>query len=461
MRHNLNKISEEEKKLIRQQHTFRGLKVNLEKFNKLLESKSGDVKPLINEQQPMVRNNDTDNTYVQQNKAEKLTNSPAKKITQPVAKKITQPVKDEKPPFTSEGWGNHFRYWVNQTFPKVAREIDLDKKGPYNNEYITKAWNYPVKMKSGKIMKMGEYYKLKNPEIEQKQKIESKKFKVPNTIPGAERINKELYYINQRPEYWLKPFFIADPKHNLVLAFDEYHQLIDYSQSVAGASEQPQEVFTYEKWCKISNLEYDPFGKKCVNEKVASVADSKKATSATPDYKKLKAYELESQKAGIYQVRGTSYRPGYLGQKDVENAFHLQTKDGEQVGTAIHGLVNKQPRITADKELSALLKKEQQFGSIPKEYLETVERMTSKYDLSAGCFNVDPKFVNNPKVLKIAKDKAFVFIMSETNENFLVKVEPENQDNFFLKLKGDGQNCKPMDTIGIEAGGQGIETGLA
>jgi hypothetical protein len=49
MKHILNEMSEEEKNLIRQQHTG-GMKVNTERFNKLLESKSGDVKPLINEQ---------------------------------------------------------------------------------------------------------------------------------------------------------------------------------------------------------------------------------------------------------------------------------------------------------------------------------------------------------------------------------------------------------------------------
>lgn len=49
MKHILNEMSEDEKNLIRQQHTG-GMKVNTERFNKLIESKSGDVKPLISEQ---------------------------------------------------------------------------------------------------------------------------------------------------------------------------------------------------------------------------------------------------------------------------------------------------------------------------------------------------------------------------------------------------------------------------
>ena len=49
MKHLLNNLSEEEKNKIREQHTG-GMKVNSENFNKLTESKLGNVKPLINEQ---------------------------------------------------------------------------------------------------------------------------------------------------------------------------------------------------------------------------------------------------------------------------------------------------------------------------------------------------------------------------------------------------------------------------
>ena len=47
MKHLLNNLSEEEKNKIREQHTG-GMKVNSENFNKLTESKLGNVKPLIN-----------------------------------------------------------------------------------------------------------------------------------------------------------------------------------------------------------------------------------------------------------------------------------------------------------------------------------------------------------------------------------------------------------------------------
>lgn len=45
MKHLLNNLTEQEKNAIREQHTG-GIKLNTEKFSKLVESKLGDVKPI-------------------------------------------------------------------------------------------------------------------------------------------------------------------------------------------------------------------------------------------------------------------------------------------------------------------------------------------------------------------------------------------------------------------------------
>jgi hypothetical protein len=49
MKHLLNNLSEEEKNKIREQHSG-GIKIATDKFKTLLESKLGDLKPLVNEQ---------------------------------------------------------------------------------------------------------------------------------------------------------------------------------------------------------------------------------------------------------------------------------------------------------------------------------------------------------------------------------------------------------------------------
>jgi hypothetical protein len=54
MKHILNNLSEEEKNAIREQHTG-GMTVMTENFSKLLNSKLGDSKPLVNEQEKKVK----------------------------------------------------------------------------------------------------------------------------------------------------------------------------------------------------------------------------------------------------------------------------------------------------------------------------------------------------------------------------------------------------------------------
>ena len=49
MKHILNNLTEQEKNAIREQHTG-GMKVMTEKFSKLINSKLGDSKPLVNEE---------------------------------------------------------------------------------------------------------------------------------------------------------------------------------------------------------------------------------------------------------------------------------------------------------------------------------------------------------------------------------------------------------------------------
>lgn len=47
----------------------------------------------------------------------------------------------KKMPFTNKAEGDKFRAWVNDVHPAIAKEIDLDRSGSYNNAYISKAWS--------------------------------------------------------------------------------------------------------------------------------------------------------------------------------------------------------------------------------------------------------------------------------------------------------------------------------
>ena len=47
-------------------------------------------------------------------------------------------------PFKSKEEGDKFRRWMNRYYPKISKNIDLDKSGSFNNSYIQKAWNASV-----------------------------------------------------------------------------------------------------------------------------------------------------------------------------------------------------------------------------------------------------------------------------------------------------------------------------
>jgi hypothetical protein len=64
-------------------------------------------------------------------------------------------------PFKSKNDGDAFRKWVNSTLPSWGKKLDLSPSGSHTNSFIIDAWNYNLPLKSGKTMKLGDYYKLK------------------------------------------------------------------------------------------------------------------------------------------------------------------------------------------------------------------------------------------------------------------------------------------------------------
>jgi len=372
-------------------------------------------------------------------------------------------------PFKSKYEGIKYRVWLNKVFPNTAGKYDVDKpvdlsdkfinsENFYNNKNIINSLNHTLTYPDGRKINVFNYYKIKNPKWNlrnYKEKIETGVYKVPNTIKGADRINKELYYINKRPKYNNKGFFIVDPRLNLVLAFDKNHKLIDYSESVAGANKQKDVVFTYEEWCKLSKNQW--VKGKCYkgSVKVEDIADYKQGDIPWEDVKAKMNYNVLSTTKdryaakGRYKIKNRSYNHYYNKDakgkdKDIDT-YGLETEGGVNVGTAIHAIVNSPSRITPDEKLKKYLKKELNLGTIPKEYIDMVEKDflsgRGEFDKSAGCFNVDPKFATNPKVQKMAQIGTYVFIMSEKDTDYLVQVEKGKEGQYLLDLNGKDGKC--------------------
>jgi hypothetical protein len=589
MKNLLNNLSQSEKNRILEQYN-NSLLIDTSKFKKLLESKLGDVKPLIENREDLTLINE-----------------------------------ESTIPFKNNNEGNRFRKWVNDNYPIVAKELQLDREGAYNNYYIQKAWNYfigvgkigetlgdkyikssnsitdiarlgafgggfddspsqksstpskasfknntegdefrkwvnanykdiaksldldpigkypdsynnatiqkALNQKVGnstlgelfmmnKMNKMkkdtgvdwidkistdpvstsklnvpertyGQYWgetfglsdpkdRLKKRDEELKKQLTNPAFRAPETLKGADRINKEIMFINARSEFNGKPFFILDYYYNLVLAFDEKHKMIAWSYSVAGKDEQPEEVEDYDKWCQRSGEYYNKIGNGAVTlENIGKIQipagfkpPFRSATSKSnsmpknPDVPKFyqlldghkyvpcvdangRRFELtynesgivKSQASGIYKsdkMTSTGYQ-----KKGQIDTIPISTLFGKGLGTAIHVTAPGPGRA----EGMAGLKQSVTSQGITPEYITKVTKQKNLYDLSAGCFNVTTEFATNPEVKRIS-GTAIIFLMGDNETDYLVKADPQE---YFNNLEQGGV-CRNPEGVANSVG---------
>ena len=261
-----------------------------------------------------------------------------------------------------------------------------------------------------------------------KEKISEYKF--------TPRIDFELKYIIDR-DLDDKPFFIYDPKDNLLYFFNKSEgfftppTLIDYTSVVDGADAQKDATpFTVSEWCKISKNKNGKF----LLDKPHNCTDPDTKEKTHPTYGTLIGLKQRFLSKGIYSVSFLARDEGYVGTG--KNKFSLKSSDGKSVAAAIHGIPAGLPeRLTASKDLELFLKKDISSGKVPQEYLEATKQIAYA-NQSFGCIGVPAKFIDNPKVKNLALN-ARVFVMGESNQDFLV----QNSSEFFDKLHGDGQQC--------------------
>jgi peptidoglycan hydrolase-like protein with peptidoglycan-binding domain len=231
-----------------------------------------------------------------------------------------------------------------------------------------------------------------------------------------------------------KPFFIYDPKYNLIYLFDENYNYVASTSVVDGADVQNNtsdaKPLTIEEWCKISGLESSPH--KCTDP---STKNFKK-----PYYSVLANLKNRFIPKGIYKISYLSREEGYTGKG--KNVFSLKDNQGKDISTAIHGVPNLPERLKASAELETKLKTDINNGQVPEEYLNAIKDIANA-NQSFGCIGVPAKFIENPKVISKVKEGCAVFVIGENETNFLV----QNSDDFFKNLNSDGQNCKSPESL--------------
>ena len=302
--------------------------------------------------------------------------------------------------------------------------------GKVSNAIATKIFkDNPLNVKNKKIVKR---QKVK-PVVQNTQKV---KPVVQNTQKDSykysPRVDAELQYIkDRRPLFgralgWNvdKPFFIYDPKFNLLFLFNKDFSLIKSTSVVDGKDAQENTTpFTREDWCKASGLDFKPHV--CTNKTTKGKQD--------PGYWVLNDIAVKFIPKGIYTIAGLSRNSKYAGEG--KNVFSLRDSKGQTTAAAIHGMPSG--RLTASENLESLLKAEKNNGRVPQEYLDAVDTIIASSNLSYGCVNIPASFVEDPKVRAAVQVGVPVYVMGESEQGYLV----QDSSKYFDELNGDGQSC--------------------
>jgi peptidoglycan hydrolase-like protein with peptidoglycan-binding domain len=255
------------------------------------------------------------------------------------------------------------------------------------------------------------------------------------------RIDAEIKYIKQRQGWWDKltggkPFFIYDPKFNLIYLFNGDFSLVKSSAVVDGKDAQGTTTFTPAEWCKKSGLEDKPY----------NCTDPKTKQKKEPFYSVLNNEKTKFLPKGIYSISSLSRHEGYVGKG--KNVYHLENSKGESISQAIHGVPPMPGRMKASKELADLLMADKNNGKVPQEYLNAVDTVIASANLSYGCVGVPASFLEDPKVISIVEEGVPVYVMGESEKGFLV----QNSGNYFDTLGGKDGTCVNPETVAQSMG---------
>jgi|LakMenE18May11ns_1017448.scaffolds.fasta_scaffold9952387_6 hypothetical protein len=141
---------------------------------------------------------------------------------------------------------------------------------------------------------------------------------------------------------------------------------------------------------------------------------------------------------GVYDMGTITSDASYAGK--INNIKHL-VQNNKQYTQAIHGYYLEQPR-------TLVLQKAKKFlGDVKnpeakKEFINAVSTGGLNLDLSYGCINLTTEFLN---ILQKYWDKAKVFVLSESNENYLV----DNSKNYFDKML-NSEVCPSPQSLGAQ-----------
>jgi hypothetical protein len=247
------------------------------------------------------------------------------------------------------------------------------------------------------------------------------------TFTTEDRKDAEVKHIQNRG-LDKSPFFVYDPKDNLIYLFDTGSKYVASTAVVDGKDAQGKasdsKIFTVGDWCKTMGMTDSPF--KCTNPKTKQ--------KVSPTYGILDNIYTKFIPKGIYTINGLQMHEGYAGGASGNNTWRMtplkldgtitaSSVQGKTTSMALHGVPSS--RLTASNDLLKLLKSDINGGKVPTQYLNAAKTIANA-NLSYGCVGLPASFVDSSKVQSILKKgNVHVFAMGEGSDMLVKNDQPQ------------------------------------
>jgi hypothetical protein len=254
-----------------------------------------------------------------------------------------------------------------------------------------------------------------------------------------ERISCEAALVKLRPEYKDKNSIIVDSLQKLIFIFDMNGKFIGKSQIISGADKQSKDA----KVIAQSLLSWDEQANKLGFQWVTGQGYKDKTGEnrkydAEMIYKDTESTKTRFLPKGIFKTGSKLISSSeYAGGSD--NVLQLIDNNNKVLGQAIHGYYIEQPRTQALKRAKEVLSTPND-PVISKEFIDLVSSGKVNLSQSYGCINVPNEFL--PYLRKYMKD-AYVFNIGEDKTNYLAS----NASDFMTKSMS-GESCKSPSSLG-------------
>ena len=402
------------------------------RFKQLLESKLGDVKPLIIEQNEEIVQGSQGDPYQYKKVGDKFFYS-KKGIndwTEATKQQSIQSIKSKIFNLEPKNLKKDVNKPITQNVVNKQNVSQTKDKTTNKNFCPTLSKNTKDISDINQILSIYKDYNTINVRLNSLAKIFANVGEFPKRISCQMALNK------LRPGYKDKNLIVVDTLQKLLYLFNKNGEFIEKTYIISGKSKQSQNPNEIAKSLLSWDDSVKTLGFKWVSGKGYVDNTGKNRKFNEDDVLNVGGRYLPK---GIYTTGGKiGTDPTYAGGKD--NELFLN-KGNNELMQAIHGYYVEAPRTKALEKAKKLMNNPKD-PSATKEFLDAISSGNLNLSQSYGCINVPKEFL---PTLRTYMKNSYVFNIGETGDNYLVN----NTENYFDKMM-NSESCPSPKSLGAE-----------